>query len=654
MHRKLLISTIGVLLLAFSNVQAKRSVRRPSRSQRNKDLRTLVNLLDYIGKDYAHAVENGRVINRNEYAEMEEFAQQVSGLINKLNKQIENPRFNELKPSVDKLQKAIQLKADVETISKLTGGMRQKLLVMNLITVAPQQWPDLNNGSKIFAKKCQSCHGKKGFGDGPLAETLTPPPSNFHDSTLAAQLSPLQAYNTIRLGINGTAMRSFPQLSDQEVWDIAFYVNSLRYIHPVSDAEKQQIINTLKDTVDLKDLATIPNKKWFSYLKQHGTNIADGMSVLRSSDSTIVANNKQYLDQAITLLHKAFKAYQDGAIDQANSLALNAYLNGVEPVESQIKASNPSLVYKIEDQMIKVRSLIKNGAADKKLQDKIQATVSSIHEAQGILQQNQKTFMFAYLMSASILLREGLEAFLIILVILGVLKSVDANESIKYVHGGWLLALIIGIISWFFAENLLSMSSIQRELMEGIGSLVAVGLLLYIGFWLHDKTHVSHWKEFVQGKIHRLLDKNNQWGLAVLSFIVVFREAFESVIFLSSISIKSAGNSGILLGSGSAILAVIVLGFFLVKFSTKIPIRSLFKYSSVAMGLLAVILVGKGIHEFQEAGYLGISSVPLHISLPTAGVYPTLQTFLGQVLIASIIIGLWAYSNHRASLQQVN
>lgn len=654
MHRKLLISTVAVLLLAFSNIQAKHSVRRSSRSQRNKDLRTLVNLLDYIGKDYAHAIKKGQVINKNEYVEMTEFAQQISGLFKKLNKQIDRLEFAELKTSIEDLQQAIGQKADVQKISALTGHMRQKLLAMNLITAAPKHWPDLDIGRKIFAKYCQSCHGKKGFGDGQFAKNLTPSPSNFHDSTLAAQLSPLQAYNTIRLGIDGTAMRSFPQLSDQEVWDIAFYVNSLRYIHPVSDAEKQQIINTLKDTVDLKDLATIPNKKWLSYLKQHGTNIADGMSVLRSSDSTMVANNKQYLDQAITLLHKALKAYQDGAINQANSLALNAYLNGVEPVESQIKASNPSLVYKIEDQMIKVRSLIKNGTTDKKLQDKIQTTVSSIHEAQGILRQDQKTFMFAYLMSASILLREGLEAFLIILVILGVLKSVDANESIKYVHGGWVLALVIGIISWFFVENLLSMSSIQRELMEGIGSLVAVGLLLYIGFWLHDKTHISHWKEFVEGKIHGLLSQNNQWGLAVLSFIVVFREAFESVIFLSSISIKSAGNSGILLGSGSAILAVIVLGFFLVKFSTKIPIRSLFKYSSVAMGVLAVILVGKGIHEFQEAGYLSVNSVPLHLSFPTAGMYPTLQTFLGQIFIIGIIIALWVYSNHRASLQQAN
>jgi len=656
MRKRLLISTIGTLLIAFANVQARRPVRRPTQSQRNKDLRTLVNLLDYIGKDYVNAVSNGQVISDNEYAEMSEFAHQVSGLISKLDKQIDKPTFTNLKTTIKELRRAINQKESPQKVSGLADSMRQKLLAMNLITVAPQHWPDLDNGKEIFANKCQSCHGKKGFGNGPLAQNLTPSPSNFHDSTLAAQLSPLQAYNTVRLGIKGTAMRSFPELSDQDVWDIAFYVNALRYTHHVSDPQKQQIINALKDTVDLKHLATIPNKKWISFLNQQSIDISNGMSVLRSLDSATVVNNTHYLHQAISLLHQAFKSYQDGALDQANSLALDAYLNGVEPVETQIKASNPSLVYQIEDQMIEVRSLINNGAPAQQLQGQIEATISTIQKAQGILQKKQNTFLFTYLMSASILLREGLEAFLIILVILGVLKSVSATESVKYVHGGWVSALLVGIISWFFAESLLSMSSIQRELMEGMGSLIAVGLLLYIGFWLHDKTHVSHWKEFVEGRIHRLLNQNNQWGLALLAFIVVFREAFESVIFLSSISIKSgtASNSGILLGSGSALLAVIILGALLVKFSTKVPIRSLFKYSSVAIGFLAVILAGKGIHEFQEAGYLSVNSFPLNLRLPTAGIYPTLQTVLAQVAIAVIIIGLWKYSNHLASSQKVH
>lgn len=653
MHRKLLISIVATLLLTFANVQAKRSAHRGLRSQKNKELRTLVNLLDYIGKDYANAIKNGQIISENEYTEMSEFTRQVTELVDQLSRQVDNPRFAELKTSAEELRRAIERKASEQQVSEVADAMRKKLLSMNLITVAPQHWPDLKNGRKIFTSNCQSCHGKEGFGDGPLAKTLMPSPSNFHDSTLAAQLSPLQAYNTVRLGIEGTAMRSFPELSDQEVWDVAFYVNTLRYSRSISDVEKQQIIKALKDTVDLKNLATVSNKKWISHFEQQGIDISGGMTVLRSMDKRLSEDHKNYLAHAIALLHQANKSYQDGATDQANSLALDAYLNGVEPVESQIKASSPSLVYRIEDQIIEVRSLINNGSSDSNLQEKVEATIASIHEAQDILQKEQNTFLFTYLMSASILLREGLEAFLIILVILGVLKSVDAHESIKYVHGGWLSALVIGIVSWFFAESLLSMSSMQRELMEGMGSLVAVGLLLYIGFWLHDKTHVSHWKEFVEGRIHKLLDQNNQWGLALLSFIVVFREAFESVIFLSSISIKSAtaGNSGILLGSGSAILAVIMLGALLVKFSARLPIRSLFKYSSVAMGVLAVVLVGKGIHEFQEAGYLSVNSIPTPLSLPTAGIYPTLQTALAQIVIISIIGCLWIYSNHRASLQ---
>lgn len=653
MTNKSLVSTVACLLLIFANVHARSPVHRSSRSQRNKDLRTLINLLDYIGKDYSNAVENGNVINAAEYREMSEFSRQVADVFGRLNRQIDKPGFSRLDQKINDLQKAIQNKARAQSISSLSSDIRQKILALDLITITPPGWPDLKKGANIFATHCQSCHGKNGFGDGPLAKELTPPPSDFHDSTLASQLSPLQAYNTIRLGIAGTGMRPFHEISDQQAWDVAFYVNALRYQDTVSQTREKRIAKALKDTANLKTLATLPNKKWITYLKEQGLEVSGGMSVLRSMDQGVFGKEKDYLDHAITLLNQAHNAYKNGDPERANTLALNAYLDGVEPVETQIKANNPSLVYRIENQMIEVRSSIKEGVTASALQEKIHASVLSIRKAQNILKQEHNSFWFTYFMSGSILLREGLEAFLIILVILGVLNSVNATESVKYVHGGWMVALLIGIASWFFAESLLSMSSLQRELMEGIGALIAVGLLLYIGFWLHDKTHASQWKQFVEGKIHGLVDQNNRWGLAVLSFIVVFREAFESVIFLSSISIKSgSGNSGILFGSTSAILAIIILGVILIKFSTKLPIRSLFKYSSIVMAVLAFILVGKGMHEFQEAGYLGISSLPLHLDLPTLGLYPTLQTIMAQFLITGIIVGLWMYSNHRADLKE--
>jgi high-affinity iron transporter len=618
-------------------------------------IRTLISLIDYIGKDYINAIDNGVVINESEYTEMMDFSRQVADIHRKLSPEIEKPEFAKLKPSIARLTQAVKNKADDAKISALTDSIRQELLAMNLITVIPSQWPDIKHGADIFTTYCQSCHGQNGEGDGPLAASLNPPPTNFHDATLASKLSPLQAYNSLRLGIEGTSMRAFHEISDQEAWDVAFYINSLPYNTPVSSSEKEAVLSALEDTVSLKALTTHPNKEWISFFEEEGLDVADGMSVMRALDGSVFSENKQPLQKAITLLDQAYKAYEAGEKDKANTLALSAYLDGVEPMEPRIKANNPPLVYQIENQMLAVRASIKKGASLTELQENIEASVVSIKEAQAYLIHDEDSFWFSFIMAGSILLREGLEAFLIILVILGVLKSVGAAKSVKYVHAGWLLALFIGIISWFFTESLLSMSSVQRELMEGIGALIAVVLLLYIGFWLHDKTHISHWKEFVEVKIQRLVEQNNHWGLAFLAFVVVFREAFESVIFLSSISIQAgpAGDTGILLGSGSAIIAVILLGYIMVKFTTKVPIRSLFKYSSAIMALLAVVLVGQAIHEFQEAGYFGISSLPFHLNLPTIGLYPTLQTTVAQLIIIGSIIGLWVYSNRRAAMKKV-
>lgn len=176
MSSKTLASTVAFLLLIFANVHARGPVHRSSRSQKNKDLRTLINLLDYIGKDYPNAVENGTVINVAEYREMSEFSRQVADVFSRLNKQVDKPGFSRLGQKIKDLQKAIQNKASSESISTLSGNIRQKILALDLITITPPGWPDLKNGANIFATHCQSCHSKKGFGDGRLAKELTPPP----------------------------------------------------------------------------------------------------------------------------------------------------------------------------------------------------------------------------------------------------------------------------------------------------------------------------------------------------------------------------------------------------------------------------------------------------------------------------------------------
>lgn len=633
-----------VVILLFTGTSASLSKAAPAVPQQK--VRTFINLLDYIGKDYPNAVENGQVVNEFEYEEMQNFANQIADLHSQLKKEIDKPAFAGIAGDIKQLKAAINQKRDARNIAHITSGIREVILSLGLVQVTPKQWPHLSKGKQIFEQRCQSCHGAEGFGDGPMAAQLDPPPTNFQDSANTDKLSPLQAYNTIRLGLEGTAMRSFSELSDQQVWDVAFYINSLNYNHPVSDSLQSKIKTALADTASLRSVSLYTNQQWKALFDSLNIDRAQGMAVVRGLTHNPSSGTTNTLAKAQDLLEKSQAAYLNGNYSEARRYALDAYLDGVEPQENQIRASNPELVKQVETEMLGVRSAIKNRVNDQQFKAKIQAASLTIQEARDLLDSQEYSFWVNFFLAVSILLREGLEAFLIIMVILNVLKSVEERRAAKYVHGGWVAAILLGIIGWFAVQSLIGFSSLQRELMEAIGAGVAVAMLVYIGFWMHRKTHASQWKAFITTRVHNLIGDERIWGLAILSFIVVFREAFESIIFLSSISIKSAGSNA---GMFSALIAVAVIiagiGYIFNRITKNIPVRQLFRYSSAMLAILAIILIGKGVRSLQEAGYIDIASLPFNGSIPTLGFYATWPTLLAQLALISIIGGLWYYSN---------
>jgi high-affinity iron transporter len=300
--------------------------------------------------------------------------------------------------------------------------------------------------------------------------------------------------------------------------------------------------------------------------------------------------------------------------------------------------------------MMKVRSLIKNRENGAKVEAAVASANTTIHKANKLLNEQEYSFWFVLFLSGSIILREGLEALLIVIAILDVLRSVEAHEARKWVHAGWATAIVLGIVSWFFADHLVSMGMKSIEMIEGIGALVAVFILVYIGFWLHNKTHAANWKAFIDDKVKAKLNSNNMLGLAVVSFIVVFREAFETILFLTSLNLEvaPANKSGIGIGVGGAAILVLALGYVMTKYARKIPISKIFKMTSVAISILAVVLAGKGIHALQEGGIIPISSSLFSFRLSLIGFYPTLETIAAQSLVIALVIILWNWSNRSA------
>lgn len=603
----------------------------------DEQVRMMVHLLDYIAVDYGMAVENGKVTNQAEYQEMQEFARTVA--------ELGQSAPAEVQSDIILLSELIKGKATQEKISSVAGGIRQVLINHYHLEIAPKKWPSLVNGKELFKLHCSSCHGAKGMGDGGLAAGLSPAPTNFHEPDKANGLSPFQAYNTVRLGVENTGMRAFNELSDDEVWDLAFYVISLP--QELKGSSLETMPEGIADKIGLRTLASESNvslAKSLGLQDEHSQLIA----TLRLHPEQLAAEEEtDYLTKASRLIAASLAAYRKGDKKQARNLALTAYLEGIEPVEMQLRANDASFVADLENQLGRMRSAIEKEASVEEVEAIAVQSTNLITQAKEILAEKEFNSWMSFMLSFSIIFREGLEAFLVIITILGIIRALKLPGAAKWVHFGWISAIAVGFGLWVLAENIFTFSGAQREIMEGLIALFAVGVLLYVGFWMHSKSEAGKWQAYVRGKIQVLARKENLMGLAFLSFLVVFREAFESVLFLSALNMEVGESHQVAFGSGiiSAFVAIGVIAVVLLRYSMKIPIPLLFKYSAIIISFLAIMLAGKGVHALQEAGVLTISMLPVNLRISFLGIYPSWETLLGQLITLGLVVILWRSGN---------
>ena len=639
------------LFLAMLSLAASRTGHAQTAAEHREALasaRALVHILDYLGQDYPYAVSDGKIINEAEYEEMLAFSNSSGMMLAELAESGIVPADASLTAMNDALETLITQKAAPDAVAAQARHLRDAVIHFSGLTVAPRSWPSISEGGRIYAQTCASCHGVTGAGDGPLAADLDPRPTNFVEGDRAASLSPFQVFNTIRMGVEGTSMPAHPQLSEEEVWDLAFFVKSLQSAHAKTDATTTP--EEAPAAVSLEEVATSNDFELTRLLEAKGiANPEAALAVLRTT--TPPTQSEALLVLAQRYLDEAFDAYGDGRQQEARRLAVLAYLEGIEPLEPMLRADAPELTAELESRMMTVRSVIDHRGSPETLRQSIEQARSLMLRAGDLLGRQERSPWFSFIMAASILLREGLEAFLVILAILGVLRAVNDKRAIRWVHLGWMTAVALGILAWFYSSLLIQLGAANRELMEGGIALLAVVVLLYVGFWLHSKTEIHKWKDFIEVKVKNALAGGNLWGLAAISFFAVFREAFESVLFLSALTIEEGTGSKMAIAGGAAlaIVLVLVIASVLLHVSARLPIRNLFRYSSFVMGVLSVILIGKGIHALQETGLLSVTQSPLGWRFDLLGVYPTLETMLAQVLIVGMVVLLWYVPALRAA-----
>ncbi len=187
----------------------------------------LVSLLDYLGSDYKNAVKDGKILSADEYTEMQEFSKRSQELFNRTQTSRQGRQSRSGSRRSNRWPARSRKRPIRQSVAELAKSAKDKLIAAYNIVPYPKQLPSLRCGQKLYAENCAQCHGATGKGDGPGRESMNPKnpePANFTDPERMAGLSPFKGFNTTSFGIEGTAMASFAALSEEQRWQVAFYV----------------------------------------------------------------------------------------------------------------------------------------------------------------------------------------------------------------------------------------------------------------------------------------------------------------------------------------------------------------------------------------------------------------------------------------------
>jgi high-affinity iron transporter len=369
----------------------------------------------------------------------------------------------------------------------------------------------------------------------------------------------------------------------------------------------------------------------------------DGVAVLaylRTRPDLVTTSGSSALALSTRLLSESLQAYRQGQTREAQDLAVRGYLDGFEPIEPSLDAVDRSLRMTIETEMTRYRTMLRDGAPLSTVEAQAGRLQSLLSDAERTLSSGSLAAGPAFVSAFVILLREGLEAVLVVAAILALLVRAGRRDAVPAVHTGWIVALLLGALTWAIASYVVTISGATRELTEGVTALVATVVLIWVGFWMHDKAHAARWAAYLRTRLHGALGRQATWGLAAISFLAVYREVFETVLFYQALWLQTAPGARHALMGGLAAAAVVLglLSWLIVRGSLHLPLGIFFGATSVVLAALAVVLAGKGIKALQEAGVLASHPIAAP-SVPLLGVFPDGLGLLLQLALVLVLVG---------------
>ena len=583
-----------------------------------------LHLLGYLGADYPATVNAGQVVDPSEYREQLEFAGVLQGLIVALPA---NAGRDELEQGVQRLRGAIEARAAGEAVAAQARQLAVRLAELYQVRQAPAITPDAARGAPLYAQHCAVCHGDSGLGDGPAGLGLEPPPANLRDVARMDRLSLYDLFNTIGLGIEGTDMPAFAdQLDERERWDLASYLASLSAGQAYTGKP-----------FALAELAG----KTPAEIAASGGDVA-AFRAQRAQPPQVQRGPTELIEHTRATLEQSLAAYRQGDHEQAYDLSVAAYLEGFELVESALDNLDAAQRKTTERALMAYRQALQDGAGVAQAAQALELAKAELGKSAALLADGAMNASLSFFSSLLILLREGLEAILVLAAILAFLRNTGQQAAARSVHIGWGLALLAGVATWAVAAYLIDISGAQRELLEGATALFASVVLLWVGVWMHDRRHAAAWQDYIKSS---LVGGGGRFGFAVLAFFSVYRELFEVILFYETLWLQAgaAGHGMVLAGAAAALVLLLGLAWVILRGSRKLPLAAFFSANALLLCVLSVVFAGHGVAALQEAGVLGIRPVAF-FEFDWLGIHADAWSLSAQALALAGIATLYGRS----------
>ncbi|PMY47181.1 MULTISPECIES: FTR1 family protein [Pseudomonas] len=587
-----------------------------------------LHLLDYIGADYPPTVEAGKVIDDSEYREQVEFLGVLQGLVADLPAK---PEKAELEQGIASLNEAVKAKVDGALVARQARQLGAKLAVAYEVSQAPIITPDPSRGAPLYAQHCSVCHGDTGAGDGPAGVGLAPPPANLRDAARTDHLSLYAIYNTLGLGVEGTDMPSFAdQLDDRQRWDLATYIAG--FTADPAEAKGDKSYN----------LADLARQTPSEVQAAEGPQAAATFRAQRAQPPQVKRGPAQLLDYTASTLDKSLAAYRAGDREQAYDLSVAAYLEGFELVESSLDNVDANVRKDTEKALMAYRQALQDGLPVEQAEQRLDAAKAKLTESAGLLGSDGLSWSLSYISGLLILLREGLEAILVLAAILAFLRNTGQQSAVRSVNVGWALALLAGLATWALAAYVIDVSGSQRELLEGATALFASVMVLWLGVWMHDRRHAAAWQDYIKSS---LVGGGGRFGFAVLAFFSVYRELFEVILFYETLWLQAgpAGHNAVLAGGATALVLLFGLAWVILRGSAKLPLALFFGINAALLCALSVVFAGHGVKALQEAGVFGTRPVAF-FDFDWLGIHADAYSLTAQAVAIVAIIVLYSRS----------